>query len=231
MLLAEYSIPIDDDEIYELAYADDTLLLGTSTDHLQKYLQCIANIRQNYGLSLNSKKVDQMSIRCEARDLINEDGKIIDSKSSMKYLGAQLQADGKNNSQIAQKIDEASRSFKNLKRIWHHSNISQNFKYQIFTSCVIQKLIYFLESTWLSAKIRKKFDGFRCSCLRQILEISHSFVSRISNAHILRRFNARPLSNILLERQLILYGKIYSCLITIQQECVFFNPAHSTRYP
>ena len=135
-------------------------------------------------------------------------GNIIDSKSSMKYLGAQLQADGKNDSEIAQKIGEAGRSFKNLKRIWNHSSISQKFKYQIFLSCVIQKLLYSLESTWLSAKIRKKLDGFWCSCLRQILGISHSFISRVSNNHILNHFDTVPLSSMLLERQLILYGKI-----------------------
>ena len=124
MLLTEYGISIDDDEIHELVYADDTLLLGTSTDQLQKYLQCIAYVGQNYGLALNWKKVDQMSIQCEARDLIDEDGNIIDSKTSMKYLGAQLQADGKNDSEIVQKIGQAGRSFKNLKRIWNHSSIS-----------------------------------------------------------------------------------------------------------
>ena len=42
MLLTEYGISIDDDEIHELVYADDTLLLSTSTDQLQKYLQYIA---------------------------------------------------------------------------------------------------------------------------------------------------------------------------------------------
>ena len=102
MLLTEYGISIDDDEIHELVYVDDTLLLGTSTDQLQKYLQCIAHVGHNYRLSLNWKKVDQMSIQCEARDLIDEDGNIIDSKSSMKYLKSQLQADEKNDSGIAQ---------------------------------------------------------------------------------------------------------------------------------
>ena len=78
-------------------------------------MYCICWTKLWIGIKL--EEGDQMSIQCEARDLIDEDGKIIDSKISMKYLGAQLQADEKNDSEIAQKIGEAGRSFKNLKRI------------------------------------------------------------------------------------------------------------------
>ena len=110
--------------------------------------------------------------------------------------------------EIAQKIGEAHGLFKNLKWIWNHSNISKKFKFPFFVSCVIQKLLYSLESSWLAVKIRRKLDDFWCSCLRQILGISHSFISRVSNNHILNQFDTVPLSSMLLERQLILYGKI-----------------------
>ena len=73
-----------------------------------------------------------MNIQCEMRHLIDEDGNNITYKSSIKYLGAQLQADGKMDSEIAQKIGEAHRTFKNLKRIWNHSNISKKFKFSNF---------------------------------------------------------------------------------------------------
>ena len=71
-------------------YADDTLLLGSSTDNLQKYLQCIAHVGEHYGLALNWKKIDQMNIQCGIRHLIDEDENNITCKSSIKYLGAQL---------------------------------------------------------------------------------------------------------------------------------------------
>ena len=117
LLLSTYGITLSDDQLHALVYADDTLLLGSSTDNLQKYLQYIAHVGENYGLALNWKKVDQMNIQYEVRDLIDEDGNIITYKSSIKYLGSQLQADGKIHSEIAQKIGEAHRTIKNLKRI------------------------------------------------------------------------------------------------------------------
>ena len=51
-------------------------------------------------------------------------------------------------------------------------------------------------------------DGFYAKCLRQILQISPSFMSRVSNEFILRQFDTVPLSKILLQRQLVLFGNI-----------------------
>ena len=63
LLLSDYDIFLSDDQLHELVYAEDTLLLGSSTDNLQKHLQCIAHVGENYGLALNWKKVDQMNIQ------------------------------------------------------------------------------------------------------------------------------------------------------------------------
>ena len=65
-----------------------------------------------------------------------------------------------------------------------------------------------MEGAWLNKHLVKKLDGFYCKCLRRILGISHSYISRISNAFILKQFNSKPLSQILLYRQLILFGRV-----------------------
>ena len=75
-------------------------------------------------------------------------------------------------------------------------------------SCIVAKLLYGLDSAWLSSAMQRKFDGFQANCLRKILKISPAFISRISNRYILSQFKACPLSSILLERQLLLFGYI-----------------------
>ena len=102
----------------------------------------------------------------------------------------------------------ASQEFKILNHIWNHCNISLRFKFIIFTACVLQRLLYSLETVWLSKSLRKKIDGFYAKCLRQILQISPSFINRVSNEYILKQFDTKPLSKILLSRQLILFGNI-----------------------
>ena len=192
----------------ELVYADDTLLIGVSAQHIQKYMECIADVGKEYGLSLNWQKLEQINVNCDDKKLCSPAGEDIHVKKSMKYLGAQLAADGHIESEVAQKLGAAAQVFKSLKRIWNHCSISRSFKYVVFTACVIQKLLYSLDGAWLNKAVLKSVDGFYCKCLRQILKISPSFISRVSNQYILKQFKAIPLSRTLLQRQLLLFGKI-----------------------
>ena len=128
-------------------------------------------------------------------------------KHSLKYLGAQLSADGYSDSEIAQKIGRASYDFKALKQFWNHCFIPVKFKFIVFSACIIQRLLYSLEGAWLNKHLVKKLDGFYCKCLRHILKISPSFISRVSNKYILQQFNSKSLGNILLIRQILLFGR------------------------
>ena len=192
----------------DLVYADDTLLVGVNANYLQKYMECIAQIGSEYGLKLNWSKVEQMNVNCQNMPIYAPTGEEIGVKSHMKYLGAQLAADGRIESEIAQKLGIASREFKCLRRIWSHCNISVAFKLIVFTSCVIQKLLYSLETAWLNKNTLRKLDGFYAKCLRSILKISPSYISRVTNHYVLQQFNVPPLSRVLLQRQLLLFGRI-----------------------
>jgi hypothetical protein len=192
----------------ELVYADDTLLIDVSTHNLQKYMECIATVGAEYGLKLNWGKVEQMNINCHDMHIHDPAGTPIKVKQHMRYLGAQMNADGHIESEVSQKIGTAAREFKCLKRIWNHCSIKQDFKFIVFTSCVIQRLLYSLESAWMNKNLLKKLDGFYAKCLRQILRISPSFISRVTNEFVLQQFNTHPLSTILLKRQLQLFGKV-----------------------
>ena len=67
----------------------------------------------------------------------------------------------------------------------------------------------FLSSTCsLTKSHRRRLNSFFCKCLRSILTISPSQISRVSTNHILHRFKTANLSTTLLKRQLILFGKI-----------------------
>ena len=67
-----------------------------------------------------------------------------------------MNSDGRIDSEIAQKLGVASKDFHNLRRIWSHCHITQQFKFVVFTACVVQKLLYSLECTWLNKNLLKK---------------------------------------------------------------------------
>ena len=51
-------------------------------------------------------------------------------------------------------------------------------------------------------------DGFQARCLRQILRIPHSYISRISNKTVLEKAQMPRYSSQLLKHQLVWFGKI-----------------------
>ena len=73
---------------------------------------------------------------------------------------------------------------------------------------MVQKSLHGLDSAWLSKALLQKLDGFHAKCLRKLLKVSPSYISRVSNHYVLQQLGAQPLSQTLLQRQLLLFGHI-----------------------
>ena len=67
-------------------------------------------------------------------------------------------------------------------------------KLRIFDACICAKLRYGLFTATMTAKERKRIDGFQARCLRRILRIAPSFYSRVSNDTVLKRAGETSLS-------------------------------------
>jgi hypothetical protein len=59
---------------------------------------------------------------------------------------------------------------------------------------VFSKLRYGVASAWLSKCDLRRLDGFQAWCLRVLLKIPSSFVSRVSNARVRKLAEQEPLS-------------------------------------
>ena len=77
-------------------------------------------------------------------------------------------------------------------------------KIGIFQVACISILLYGSETWILSEKIRKSLVSFATNCYRIMLSIKHT--DKITNDEIYRRTQQIPLSNKVLQRQLILIG-------------------------
>ena len=75
-------------------------------------------------------------------------------------------------------------------------------------ACVVNTLLYNLNTAWLSAAARRRLNGFHARCIRQILRIPPAFVSHVTNEVVLRMAGAQPLSEVLLRQQLLYFGRI-----------------------
>ena len=104
----------------------------------------------------------------------------------MLYLGATVNADGKFGTELSRRIGMATAEFKQLRALWKNSSVTAARKLTVFDAVVTSKLLYAVASAWLTKGDRRRLDGFHVRCLRQILKIPPSFVSRVSNAKVLQ---------------------------------------------
>ena len=100
------------------------------------------------------------------------------------------------------------RVFDQLQKVWSHAGVTKARKLQIYSMCVISKLLYSLDSLWLVSHECRRLDACHYRCLRRLLRIVPSFISRISNAEVLRTAEMRPLSTMLRDRQMALYQRV-----------------------
>ena len=119
----------------------------------------IINLGKQYGLELNWSKVESMSsVKLDV--LQNLDGRKIQIKDFIVYLGALVSIDGNVDSEISRRIGMAQQDFRNLSRIWNKISISKRRKLELLSACVFSTLTYGLQTIWLYKHHRKKLNGF-----------------------------------------------------------------------
>ena len=168
--------------INDLVYADDMLLIDIDCKVLQKFMDHIAEVGQEYGLIFNWKKLEMLPIRTKG-SIFDPDGNPIKTKEAMVYLGAILSSCGDIASELARRIGIAQADFNTLTRIWKHSTL-QRKKIQIFNACICSKLAYGLSTSTFTTREMRKINGFQNRCLRKIVGIRPAYYSRISNATV-----------------------------------------------
>ena len=194
-------------EIRDLLYADDTLLMSAHTSNLQAMLDGIVEEGARYGLELNWKKTVQMQIGTPSV-IKRPDGQDIDSVRQAVYLGGCITCDGKATSEISRRIGECKRYFQQLQQVWAHASITTTRKIEIYSKCITTRLLYSLDSLWLLQADRARLDAFHHQCLRKILRIPPSFISRVENTFVLERSGLPLMSEQLLTRQRQVFVKI-----------------------
>ena len=193
--------------VHELVYADDTLLLATSAHLAEEYMGAVQRAGLQYGLQFNWRKIEVLTVGVDAC-LSKPDGSPVPQRESMVYLGSAISDDGKIGSELSRRLGAARAEFDKLTKVWNHSTLTQQRKIRIFESCVVSKLLYCLHTAYLNKQENRRLDAFQARCLRKILRIPHSYISRVPNAVVLQRSGARLLSNSLLRKQLTFLGHV-----------------------
>lgn len=126
----------------------------------------------------------------------------------MVYLGAALHNDGCVRNELTRKFGRAWAEFIKLVRLWQHTSLSLRRKIEIFQAVVTSQVMYGLSSAWLTKADQRRLNGFQARCLRVLIRVAPSYVSRISNRIVLERTQQLPFTRQLMKQQLLLFGKV-----------------------
>ena len=123
-------------------------------------------------------------------------------------MGGLLTADGHAVSEVLRRIGAATGDFRALQKMWGHASIGKKRKLQLLHALVASKLQYSLSTLWLVSAQLRRIDGFYARCIRPILGIPASFVSRVSNTSVFAKARLTAMSEQVKVRQLVLMGKV-----------------------
>ena len=192
---------------FDISYADDTFLAGLECSTVQRYLHRLITVANKYGLEPNWSKTVHMRIH-HHDPIFNPNGDEIGTATQAQYLGTLLTNTGSSSLAVGRRIGEASSIFDSLCDIWKHASLTRHRKIEVYKACVISKLMFALECECLKQADWKRLNSFHCRCLRRILKIPVSWISHVPNNVVLAAASSRPLSENLLQQQLLLFGKI-----------------------
>jgi hypothetical protein len=170
-------------------------------------MNIVTKVGAEYGLQVHWGKVHLVPIRTD-QPIFAPGGERIKAQESMLYLGSTIHGNGRFGCEVGRKIGAAAGDFKALQRVWKHASISRQRKLQLFDSLIQSKLRYAIASAWLLKADLRRLDGFQANCLRTILGIKCSYISRVSNEKVLEKASFAKFSVTTRTSQVRLLGQI-----------------------
>ena len=158
-------------------------------------------------MELHWDKFQVLAVRSRG-NISAPDGTPLKQVQHLQYLGAHLSAEADMGHELGRRIGEAKRNFTTLRKVWSHSSLTWPRKLRIYSSIVESKLLYGLAGSCLTKSELRRLDGFQNRCVRQIIGVRPSWISRVSNIDVLTRANHALASRQLLCKQMSLFGHV-----------------------
>ena len=124
------SISVGGRSLPEFRYADDTVLLSSTPEGLEKMIKSVKNHSENQNLFLNAKKTKILkSDKTERATNIIIDGDKIEEVNDFDYLGSLIAQNGDCIKEIRRRLGMATNKLKSMKKIWKDNDVKTKLKF------------------------------------------------------------------------------------------------------
>ncbi|GFO22537.1 endonuclease-reverse transcriptase [Plakobranchus ocellatus] len=188
-------IKVGGQNINNLRYADDTVLIAENKEDLQKLLNIVEEESKKKGLELNSKKTEVMVISRKQESPKCDNIFIIEVKlkqtKKIKYLGTIISNNGKTNREISARTFLAKINFQKMKTILTNKHISIKTRKRALQCYIEPVLMYGCEAWTISKQIQNKLEveATEMWFLRRMLRIP--WTAKKTNERVLNEANKR----------------------------------------
>ncbi|XP_063594349.1 uncharacterized protein LOC134771333 [Penaeus indicus] len=155
-------IKIDGNNINNLRYADDTVLLAETEEYLQSLLNTVITESERKGLSINNTKTKTMVVIKKGQIPtcnITANRIILKQEEKFKYLGALITSDGRCLTEVSCRIGQAKAAFQSMSNIMRNRNISLNIRKQLLQCYIEPILMYGCEAWTIDSQVAKKIKA------------------------------------------------------------------------
>ena len=208
------SLNIGGNSLPELRYADDTVLLSSTPEGLEKMINSVKNHSEQQNLFLNAKKTKIMKTdKTERSTNIVIGGDLIEEVIDFDYLGSLITQNGDGIKEIRRRLGMSTKKLKSMEKLWKGSNNETKLK---FLRALIFPIATYGSETWsLSKEAEKKINAFELKCYRKILRIP--WTAKRTNTSVLTELGNIPeewLQNTIISRKLKYFGHVkrHHCL-------------------
>ena len=155
----------------DLEYADDTLILATTTEQLREALVIYQEEANKLGLKVSWPKTKAMHIGDGPRPLpINIGNDSVEFVDSFVYLGSLITNNGDMKPEIDRRRGIAATTMRSLwQPLWRHRSISIKTKLRIYNTAILPILLYGAETRPLNKILASRIDGFESRSFRTII--------------------------------------------------------------
>ena len=157
--------------VYDVEYADDTLLLALTTTQMQTFLSALEQGAAESGMSLNSTKTELLVKDQETNsNLVSRDGTQVPTTTHIKYLGSMIAWEQPFEIAFRHRAALAEESYKKLRLVWSSNRSNKHTLYILRTTC-IPTLCYGLDALTLTDPNLRRIDAWYHRFLRRVIGV------------------------------------------------------------
>jgi hypothetical protein len=169
--------------LWDLEYADDTVLLGRSSEVVQNFLDILVTVAKSHGLELNHDKCEHLAIHSDNSIYFNDESfsALIPKVDFVKYLGVLLCPNADSGREVSRRLNQARAAFKLLSPFFKNRSLTLKWKITVYQQILSSILVYAMESLSLTPAHLRRLDSFFFKVVRSALGKKSSFYHKVLN--------------------------------------------------